>query len=109
MHGNRVIITSHNMQTVDVQAFLSQGIAPASCRALVVKSQQHFRGSFTPIADHVLSVDSGGAVSPDLKRLRYANVRRPVWPLDDAVVFEPVMLELATYPFRWVSNPTPSP
>ncbi|MEJ8851263.1 M81 family metallopeptidase [Variovorax rhizosphaerae] len=82
--GLWVIVTSNNMQTTDRQAFLSQGIDPTQCAALVVKSQQHFRGAFDPIASRTILVDSGGAVSPRLRRLPYQRVRRPVWPLDDA-------------------------
>lgn len=81
--GVWVIVTSSNMQTTDQQAFLSQGIDPSQCAAVVVKSQQHFRGAFDPIASRTILVDSGGAVSPRLGRLSYQNVRRPVWPLDN--------------------------
>lgn len=81
--GLRVIVTTHNMQTTDLQAFLSQGIDPRQCKALVVKSQQHFRGAFDPIASRTILVDAGGAVSPQLTRFPYRQVRRPVWPLDD--------------------------
>lgn len=83
VEGLWVIVTSNNMQTIDQQAFLSQGIDPRQCAAVVVKSQQHFRGAFDPIASRTILVDSGGAVSSQLSRLPYQRVRRPVWPLDD--------------------------
>lgn len=80
--GVQVIVTSSGKQTIDRQAFISQGIDPTACRAVVVKSQQHFRGAYDPIASRTILVDAGGAVSPQLGRLPYQRVRRPVWPLD---------------------------
>jgi microcystin degradation protein MlrC len=81
--GISIVISSNNLQVQDQQFFLSQGIDPASCRVVVVKSQQHFRAAFEPIASRVVLADSGGFVSPNLKRLAYTRVRRPIWPLDE--------------------------
>ena len=33
-------------------------------------------------ADEVIVVDSGGICSPDISRLNYKKLRRPIWPLD---------------------------
>jgi microcystin degradation protein MlrC len=80
--GIRLVLSTNNLQTQDLQYFKSQGIDPAHCAVLVVKSQQHFRAAFEPIAAEIVLADSGGFVSPDLSRLPYRHVRRPVWPLD---------------------------
>jgi microcystin degradation protein MlrC len=80
--GVRVIVATHNLQVYDRQFFKSQGIDPAACDVLAVKSWHHFRAAFQPISREVLLVDSGCLVSMDLKRFPYQKVRRPVYPLD---------------------------
>lgn len=84
-HGRlRVIVTTHNVQVFDQQVFISQGIVPAHCAVLIVKSAHHFRGAFEPLASAVHLVDTGGLATHDLSRLHYTRVRRPIWPLDTA-------------------------
>jgi microcystin degradation protein MlrC len=80
--GVDVVTISNRIQTIDLQAFLSQGIDPHSKNVLVVKSVQHFRAAYAPIAREVVLVDSGGICSPDISRLKFTRLRRPIWPLD---------------------------
>jgi microcystin degradation protein MlrC len=80
--GIDVVTISNRLQTTDLQVFLSQGINPTRCTVLVVKSIQHFRAAYAPIAGDVVVVDSGALCSPDASRFKYTKLRRPVWPLD---------------------------
>ena len=80
--GIDVMITSENLQMFDLNIFRAVGIEPVEKEIVVVKSMQHFRGAFTPIASEIMVVDAGGLCSPDLTRRTYRNVRRPVFPLD---------------------------
>jgi microcystin degradation protein MlrC len=80
--GIDVITISNRIQTTDLQTFLSQGIDPRAQDVLVVKSVQHFRAAYAPIAREILVVDSGGICSPDISRLKFKKLRRPIWPLD---------------------------
>jgi microcystin degradation protein MlrC len=80
--GIDVVTTSTRMHTIDLQVFLSQGIDPLARNVLVVKSSQHFRAAFEPIAREVMLVDAGGLCSTDASRFTYAKLRRPIWPLD---------------------------
>jgi microcystin degradation protein MlrC len=80
--GIDVVTISSRVQTIDLQVFLSQGIDPASKSVLVVKSVQHFRAAYGPIAREIVLVDSGGICSPDISRLKFKKLRRPIWPLD---------------------------
>lgn len=80
--GITVIIATANLQVIDLEILRCVGLRPEGYRVLVIKSQQHFRNAFTPIASSVLIVDSKGAVSPDLTHLDYKRTRRPIWPLD---------------------------
>jgi len=40
-------------------------------------------GAFGPIASKVIYVDSDGPLARDYRRLPYAKVERPIWPLDE--------------------------
>lgn len=76
------IVTTHRLQVLDRQIFVSQGIEPSEKAFVAVKSAHHFRAAFEPIASEVILVDAAGINSPDLRRFPYKHVRRPVWPLD---------------------------
>jgi microcystin degradation protein MlrC len=80
--GIDVVTISSRVQTIDLQVFLSQGIDPAAKSVVVVKSVQHFRAAYGPIAREIVLVDSGGICSPDISRLKFKKLRRPIWPLD---------------------------
>jgi microcystin degradation protein MlrC len=80
--GIDVVTISNRIQTIDLQTFLSQGIDPRAKDVLVVKSVQHFRAAYAPIAREIVLVDSGGICSPDISRLKFKKLRRPIWPLD---------------------------
>ena len=80
--GIDVVTISSRIQTIDLQVFLSQGIDPTAKSVLVVKSVQHFRAAYAPIAREIVLVDSGGICSPDIARLKFTKLRRPIWPLD---------------------------
>src|SRR5882724_5672887 len=80
--GVDVVTISNRIQTIDLQVFLSQGIDPTAKSVLVVKSVQHFQAAYGPIAREIVWVDSGGICSPDISRLKFKKLRRPIWPLD---------------------------
>ena len=80
--GIDVVTISNRIQTIDLQVFLSQGIDPRTKSVVVVKSVQHFRAAYAPIAREIVLVDSGGICSPDIGRLKFTKLRRPIWPLD---------------------------
>jgi microcystin degradation protein MlrC len=80
--GVDVVTISNRIQTIDLQVFLSQGIDPTAKSVLVVKSVQHFRAAYGPIARGIVLVDSGGICSPDISRLKFTRLRRPIWPFD---------------------------
>lgn len=80
--GIDVMIVSENLQMLDLNMFRAVGIEPAQKSVVALKSMQHFRGAFEPIADRVLVVDAGGLCTPDVTRRTYHRLRRPVFPLD---------------------------
>ena len=96
--GIDVVTISSRIQTIDLQVFLSQGIDPTAKSVLVVKSVQHFRAAYAPIAREIVLVDSGGICSPDISRLKFTKLRRPIWPLDG--VNDPYRTDSARLAFR---------
>jgi microcystin degradation protein MlrC len=50
-------------------------------RALI-KSRQHFRAGFEPIARHIVMCDGDGCTASDLKLFKYTRVKRPLYPFD---------------------------
>jgi len=91
IEGVQVVLATHNLQVADLAYFYANGIDPLQQKVLVVKSQQHFRAAFEPIASQVLLTDSGGFVSPNLSKLPYKAVRRPIHPLDRDVAPAPYL------------------
>lgn len=81
--GNIVVVNDVRGQVFSPTCFTDLGIDPAAMRALVVKSTQHFRAQFEPLARAIVYCETPGALALDLDPAKYANLRRPMWPLDD--------------------------
>lgn len=82
VEGIAVLIVSLSSQILDLQQFRGFGIEPVSMKVVALKSMQHFRAAFAPIAAKIIVCDSGALCTPDLRKLLFRNVRRPVFPLD---------------------------
>jgi microcystin degradation protein MlrC len=83
--GVEVVVNSRRFQNYDRNFFRAGGIEPSERAILAVKSSQHFRAAYAPIASEIIVVDEGGGVmSNDLRKLPYTRVPRPVFPLDVA-------------------------
>ncbi len=80
--GIDVLVVTNLIQITDMQQFLTNGIDPREKRTVALKSMQHFRAAYEPIADKVIVCDSGALASPDSSRLTFKNIRRPLYPFD---------------------------
>lgn len=80
--GIEILITTNLLQLLDRQMFVANGIIPENKRVVVVKSMQHFRAAFEPMASRVIVCDGGGLATPARGKLPFSRVRRPLWPLD---------------------------
>jgi microcystin degradation protein MlrC len=80
--GIDIIVITNNGQATDLGQFTSLGIDPTRYTTVAVKSMQHFRAAFEPIAREVILVDTGALCSGHYPPERYVKARRPVWPLD---------------------------
>jgi len=81
--GIDIVAITNNGQAVDLGQFTSLGIDPTRYTTVCVKSMQHFRAAFEPIAREVILVDTGALCSEVYTAELFDKVRRPVWPLDD--------------------------
>jgi microcystin degradation protein MlrC len=80
--GIDIAVISKRTQAFTPSAFTSLGIDPAKRRYVVVKSMNHFRAGFDPVAKSILYVAAPGALDFDYRRIPYARLRRPIHPLD---------------------------
>lgn len=80
--GIDIVVVSNPTQSKELEQFGAMGIDPRAMKTLAVKSMQHFRAAFAPIAREILVVDSGALCSPIRKSADFRHVRRPMWPFD---------------------------
>jgi microcystin degradation protein MlrC len=80
--GIDIIVIANNGQATDLAQFTSLGVDPTHYRTVAVKSMQHFRAAFEPIARQIVLVDTGALCSEIYTPELFTRVRRPVWPLD---------------------------
>jgi microcystin degradation protein MlrC len=67
----------------DPAMYYALGLDPTDAALVFVKSPSHFRASFEPLADRLLSADTPGPTCPNMRKLRFSRVTRPLYPLDD--------------------------
>ncbi|MBA8880964.1 M81 family metallopeptidase [Phyllobacterium myrsinacearum] len=80
--GISVLVVSEPSQMRDLQQFRAFGIDPGTHRVVGLKSMQHFRAAFEPIAGKIIVCDSGALCTMDYGKMPYRNVPRPIFPLD---------------------------
>lgn len=82
VEGIDILVTTERSQMLDQQQFKAFGIMPAEKAVVALKSMQHFRAAFEPLAGRVIVCDSGALSTPQAHLRPYRNVRRPIFPLD---------------------------
>jgi microcystin degradation protein MlrC len=80
--GIDILVVSIPHQMLDLRQFETFGIDPAAKAVVALKSMQHFRAAFAPIAGRIIVCDSGALCTLDYASLEYKNVPRPMFPLD---------------------------
>ncbi|HTK00387.1 MAG TPA: M81 family metallopeptidase [Bordetella sp.] len=85
--GLRVIVGSLRRQLCEPRIVEMHGIDIATVKNLIVKSRGHYRAGFDEFfsPDRIHDVDSPGLTTPNLKRMNFRRLPRPVWPLDTDV------------------------
>ncbi|SDP36554.1 M81 family metallopeptidase [Phyllobacterium sp. OV277] len=82
INGISVLVVTEPSQMRDLQQFRAFGIDPSAHRVVGLKSMQHFRAAFEPIAGKIIVCDSGALCTMDYGKMPYRNVPRPIFPLD---------------------------
>jgi microcystin degradation protein MlrC len=85
VEGVDVIVGSESHQTIDAELFLLHGIDVSRYKVIALKSQNHFRAGFEPIAAKIIRTDPPGWTTSNLSQLDYRRIHRPIWPLDEDV------------------------
>lgn len=83
-----ILVCEKPQEPFDVGVFTHAGIDPARRRYVLIKSRQHFRAGFGPIARHVVLIAGPGVCSSDYSLFPFRNLERPMYPLDADVTID---------------------
>jgi microcystin degradation protein MlrC len=83
-----IMVTENPVSTMGRKVFETRGLNPIDYDLCICKSPNGFRTFFQDIAAKIVPVDAPGSTSANLKSLPYAQVPRPIYPLDDNVTAE---------------------
>ena len=78
----QIVISEKRAEPFDLGVFTHCGIDPRAKKFVLIKSRQHFRAGFEPIAKHIVMCDGDGCTASDLKLFKYTKVKRPLYPFD---------------------------
>jgi microcystin degradation protein MlrC len=82
----QIVVSEGRSEPYDLGVFTHCGIDPTRKRYILIKSRQHFRAGFEPIARHIVMCDGDGCTASDLKLFAYNRIRRPLYPFDPDMV-----------------------
>ncbi|MCP3022952.1 M81 family metallopeptidase [Cupriavidus basilensis] len=80
--GVLVMVCEKPQEPFDTGVFTHAGIDLARKKYILIKSRQHFRAGFGPIARHIVLVAGPGVCSSDYSVFPFKNLRRPIYPLE---------------------------
>jgi len=78
----QIVVSEKRAEPFDLGVFTHCGIDPRRKKYVLIKSRQHFRAGFEPIAKHIVMCDGDGCTASDLKLFKYTRVKRPLYPFD---------------------------
>ncbi len=84
-----LVATSQAVSLYDRSLFLAHGQDPANFETVIVKSPHCQPHMFEQGAQLVINVDAPGSTSANLRSLGHIRCARPIFPLDENVVFTP--------------------
>jgi microcystin degradation protein MlrC len=82
----QIVVSEGRSEPFDTGVFTHCGIDPRRKKYVLIKSRQHFRAGFEPIARHIVLCDGDGVTSSDLRLFTYRNRRRPLFPFERDLV-----------------------
>jgi len=78
----QIVVSEGRSEPFDTGVFTHCGIDPRRKKYVLIKSRQHFRAGFEPIARHIVLCDGDGVTSSNLEIFTYRNRRRPLYPFE---------------------------
>jgi len=84
-----LVVTSRPVSLYDRSLFLAHGQNPQNFDLIVVKSPHCQYKFYEAWAARLVNVDAPGSTSANLHSLGHTKCKRPIFPLDEEVVFEP--------------------
>jgi microcystin degradation protein MlrC len=83
--GMKIVVTSRHHEPWDAGILTNNGIDPAACSYILLKSRIHYRAGFQLVQPDLgahFTLDGEGVTTSDNSILTYRNLRRPIYPLD---------------------------
>lgn len=81
--GLTLQLTSKRIVPFSLNQLLSCGIDPAHFQIIVAKGVHAPAAAYEPVCTRLIRVTTPGATTPDMSKLRFERVRRPLYPLDE--------------------------
>jgi microcystin degradation protein MlrC len=78
----QLVISERRSEPFDLGVFTHCGVDPRRKTYVLIKSRQHFRAGFEPIARHIVMCDGDGVTSSDLRLFDYRKRRKPLYPFE---------------------------
>ena len=78
----QLVLCEERWEPYDLGCFSHAGIDVHRARYILIKSRQHFRAGFEPIARHIVLAAGPGVCSSDYSQFEFHNLSRPIYPLD---------------------------
>jgi len=85
--GIDILVGSKRSQVFDPEVFTLHGIDVTRYKIVGLKSSQHFRAGFEPIAAKIITADSPGLTTLHIDVFERSSTKRPIWPLDPEATF----------------------
>jgi microcystin degradation protein MlrC len=79
----RIVVTERPHEPFDMGVFRCVGVDPGRHRFVLLKSRMYCRPVFEPLAQGLVECDSPGVTTSDYSVFPFANVKHPVYPLDE--------------------------
>jgi microcystin degradation protein MlrC len=80
--GLTLQLTSHRIVPFSLNQLLSCDVDPAEFQIIVAKGVHAPAAAYEPVCSELIRVTTPGTTTPDMSKLRFRHVRRPLYPLD---------------------------
>ena len=85
--GMDIVVGSNRSQTFDAEPFLAVGIDVRQKDYVALKSSNHFRAGFEPLAGSVITADPPGLTTHHVEVFPRQHKSGPIWPIDEEATF----------------------